>query len=45
MENLYPRGIRGAKRLSVQDLRAIAHFNKVIKNYLKMCKLLKQTDK
>ena len=41
---LYPHGIRGARKLPVQDLRAIAHFNRIIKNYLLMCHLLEKEN-
>ena len=38
---LYGRKIKGLKH-DVRDLRAIAHFNRIIKNYLKMDALLKK---
>ena len=40
---LYPNGIKwGKKKPSVEDLRAIAYFNRIVKNYLMMEKLLKE---
>ena len=40
---LYPNGIKwGKHRPTVEDLRAIAHFNRIVKNYLKMEKILKE---
>lgn len=42
MKPLYSQGIKNANKLAVKDLRAIAHFNKIIKNYLMMCELLKE---
>ena len=39
MKALYDRPIKGAKKLSLLDLRGIAHFNRIIRNYLKMCKI------
>lgn len=36
--------IKNARRLKVQDLRAIAYFNKVIINYLKMDRILKNSQ-
>lgn len=38
---LYGRKIKGLKH-NIRDLRAIAHFNRIVKNYLKMDKLLKK---
>ena len=35
--------IKNARKLKVEDLRAIAAFNRIIINYLKMNKLIEQT--
>lgn len=43
MKSIYPHGIKNANKLPVQDLRAIAYFNRIIKNYLKMCRMLEET--
>lgn len=40
---LYNKPIRGTNRLPVEDLRQIARFNRIVKNYLKMCKIEKET--
>ena len=42
---LYPRGIKGANKLPVQDLRQIAKFNHIVINYLIMDRLLKEMKK
>ena len=42
---LYPRGIKGANKLPVQDLRQIAKFNHIVINYLIMDRLLKEMEK
>lgn len=39
---LYPKGIKGANKLPVQDLRQIAKFNHIVINYLMMDRLLKE---
>ena len=39
---LYPKGIKGANKLPVQDLREIAKFNRIVINYLKMDRILKE---
>lgn len=39
---LYPKGIKGANKFPVQDLRQIAKFNHIVINYLKMDRLLKE---
>src|SRR5574344_256109 len=42
---LYPRGIKGANKLPVQDLRQIAKFNHIVINYLIMDRILKEMKK
>ncbi len=44
MRPLYDKPIRGLKP-TVGDLRAIAHFNRIIKNYLKMKLILQKSKK
>ena len=34
-----PTFVKLPKWTTIQDLRALAHFNRIIKNYVKMCKL------
>lgn len=36
---LYPGGIKNVRRLKVEDLRQIAAFNKIVKNYIRMCEM------
>lgn len=40
---LYPKGIRGANKLPVSDLRQIAKFNRIVLNSLMMDRLLSNT--
>jgi hypothetical protein len=44
MKPLYDRGIRYAKRLAIKDLKAIAHFNRIVKNYEKMCEIERRSN-
>lgn len=41
--NLYPKGINLSK-LTTKDLKAIAQFHRIIKNYIKM-KIIQQRNK
>lgn len=34
---LYDKPIKGANRIPVQDLRQLARFNGIVKNYIRMC--------
>lgn len=36
---LCPKAIKGANKLPIQDLRQIANFYRVVKNYIKMCRI------
>lgn len=36
--------IKNAGKLPAQDLRQIARFNRIIKNYLKMCRIEQRED-
>lgn len=40
---LYSKGIKGLNKLPISDLRQIAKFNHIVINYLKMCRLLKES--
>lgn len=42
MKALYDHPIKGARKLSLLDLRGIAHFNRIIRNYLKMYEIEKR---
>ena len=39
MISLYDRPIKGTKKLTVQDFREIARFNRIVLNYIKICKI------
>lgn len=39
---LYPKGIKNANKLPVEDLRQIAKFNRIVKNSLMMDRLIEQ---
>lgn len=39
---LYPKGIKDANKLPVEDLRQIAKFNRIVKNSLMMDRLIEQ---
>lgn len=40
---LYPKGIKGANKLPVEDLRQLAHFNKIVFNSIKMDRILEES--
>lgn len=40
-----PFFIKLPKNTTIQDLRALTHFNKIIKNYAKMCRIVKEEQK
>lgn len=40
--NLYK--LKNANKLPVEDLRAIAHFNRIVKNWLKMEKIARRNE-
>lgn len=42
MTRLYDKPIKGANKLPVSDLRQIAHFNRIVLNYQKMCAIEKR---
>ena len=37
---LYPNGIKGVNKLTVQDMRELARFNRICIEYIKMKRLL-----
>lgn len=39
---LYDKPIKGVSRLPVHDLRQLARFNGIVKNYIKMCVIEKR---
>lgn len=39
---LYDKPIKGINRLTVEDLRQIARFNRIVLNYEKMCEIEKR---
>ena len=40
---LYPNGFDGSK-MTVQDMRELARFNRICINYIKMCRLLEEDE-
>lgn len=40
---LYPKGIKGADKLPVEDLRQIARFNRIVKNSLRMDRIIEKS--